>query len=150
MQISDVRYKQQIQHAFPYFYIFERPIIIRIKNHAYHMGLLILALSGCIPELTKSCVDMTNSSSTYLGIVGGAAVGAVISWWIYNRQMKTTRSQDYLLQRIKKIEENNSKILSHIEQFTNYHNTVLEKIMHMNERILSLQTKIESMTGKKG
>jgi predicted RNase H-like nuclease (RuvC/YqgF family) len=114
------------------------------------MGLLILALWGCIPELTKSCVDMTNSSSTYLGIVGGAAVGAVISWWIYNRQMKTTRSQDYLLQRIKKIEENNSKILSHIEQFTNYHNTVLEKIMHMNERILSLQTKIESMTGKKG
>jgi predicted RNase H-like nuclease (RuvC/YqgF family) len=114
------------------------------------MGLLILALWGCVPELTKNCADMTNSSSTYLGIVGGAAIGAVISWWIYNRQMKTTRAQDYLLQRIKKIEENNGKILSHIEQFTRYHNTVLEKIIHMNERILSLERKIESIAGKKG
>lgn len=114
------------------------------------MSLLIFALWGCIPELTKDCVDMTNSSSTYLGIVGGAAIGAVISWWIYNRQMKITRTQDYLLRRIKKVEEDNSKILSHIEQFTRYHNTVLEKIIHINERILSLQTKIESMTGKKG
>jgi predicted RNase H-like nuclease (RuvC/YqgF family) len=114
------------------------------------MGLLILALWGRIPELTRSCVDMTNSSSTYLGIVGGAAIGTAISWWIYNRQMKTTRAQDYLLQRIKKIEENNGKILSHIEQFTRYHNTVLEKIIHLDERILSLETKIESMTGKKG
>jgi predicted RNase H-like nuclease (RuvC/YqgF family) len=104
---------------------------------------------GCIPELTKSCVDMTNSSSTYLGIVGGAAIGAVISWWIYNRQMKTTRAQDYLLQRIEKIEENNGKILSQIEQFTRYHNTVLEKIIRLNETILSLETKIESMTGKR-
>jgi hypothetical protein len=82
------------------------------------MWLLIPVLWGGIPELTKSCVDMTNSSITYLGIVGGAAIGAVIIWWIYNRQMKTTRAQDYLLQRIENIEENNGKILSHIEQFT--------------------------------
>jgi predicted RNase H-like nuclease (RuvC/YqgF family) len=113
------------------------------------MGLLIFALWGCIPELTRNCVDMTNSSSTYLGIVGGAAIGAIISWWIYNRQMKTTRAQDYLLQSIKKIEEDNRKFLSHIEQFTRYHNTVLEKIIHLDERILSLQTKIESITRKK-
>ena len=112
------------------------------------MWLVTLAFWGCIPELTKNCVDMTNSSSTYSGIVGGAAVGARVSF-VYNRQMKTTRTQDYLLQRIKKIEENNGKILSHNEQFTTYHNTVLEKIICLNERILSLETIIESMTGKK-
>jgi hypothetical protein len=47
------------------------------------MWLPILAIWECIPELTKDCVDMTNSSSTYLGIVGGAAIGALIlgvSW----------------------------------------------------------------------
>ena len=30
-----------------------------------------------MPELAKDCIDMTNASSTYLGIVGGAAVDAV-------------------------------------------------------------------------
>ena len=35
------------------------------------MGLQILALWGCIAELAKNCVDMTNSSSTYLAIVRG-------------------------------------------------------------------------------
>jgi predicted RNase H-like nuclease (RuvC/YqgF family) len=114
------------------------------------MWVPILAIWGCMPEITKDCVDMTNSSSTYLGIAGGAAIGAVISWWIYNRQKKTSKTQEEILQRIEKLEEKNRKILSHIEQFTSYHNTVLEKIVHMNERILSLQTKIESMTGKKG
>ena len=47
--------------------------------------------------------------------------------------MKTTRAQDFLLQSIKKIEENNGIILSHIEQFTRYHNTVLEKIESIAE-----------------
>jgi hypothetical protein len=48
------------------------------------MWLPILAIWGCIPELSKDCVDMTNSSSTYLSILGGAAIGAIITWWIYN------------------------------------------------------------------
>jgi hypothetical protein len=30
-----------------------------------------------MPELAKDCIDMTNASSTYLGIVGGAAIGAI-------------------------------------------------------------------------
>jgi hypothetical protein len=47
-------------------------------------ALPILATWGCIPELTKDCVDMTNSSSTCLAV--GATIGAVISWWIYIRQ----------------------------------------------------------------
>jgi gas vesicle protein len=85
------------------------------------MWLPILAIWGCIPELTKNCVDMTNSSSTYLGIVGGAAIGAVITWWIYNRQKKTSRKQDYILERIENIKEKNRRILTDLEEFANHH-----------------------------
>ncbi|MGE5822328.1 MAG: hypothetical protein ACM31M_07075 [Nitrososphaerota archaeon] len=41
---------------------------------------------GCLPELSRNCMDMTNSSSTYLGIIAGAIIGGIISWWIFNRQ----------------------------------------------------------------
>jgi hypothetical protein len=74
------------------------------------MWLLILAIWGCIPEITKGCIDMTNSSSTYLGIAGGIAIGAVISWWIYDRQNKIARTHDDIVQRIEKLEEKNRKI----------------------------------------
>lgn len=112
------------------------------------MWLLVLAIWGCIPELTKDCVDMTNSSSTYLGILGGAAVGAVISWWIYNRQRKTANKQDYILQRIEKIEDKNGKILSHLEQFSRHHDSILDKIYRLNEIILSIEKEIEGLTKK--
>ena len=39
---------------------------------------------GCIPEITRGCMDMTNAGSTYLGLVIGAILGSIISWWIYN------------------------------------------------------------------
>ena len=42
------------------------------------MLLSILAIWGCVPEFAKGCIDMTNSSSAYLGIAGGIAIGAVI------------------------------------------------------------------------
>lgn len=45
---------------------------------------------GCLPELSPNCIDMTNSSSTYLGIIIGAIIGAIISWLIFNRQKKTS------------------------------------------------------------
>ncbi len=53
------------------------------------MLLSALALWGCVPELTKNCVDMTNASSMYVSLGLGAIIGAVISWWIYNIQKKT-------------------------------------------------------------
>jgi hypothetical protein len=46
------------------------------------MSMLIFAIWGCVQEFTKDCLDMTNASSTYLGIVIGALIGRVISWWI--------------------------------------------------------------------
>ena len=78
------------------------------------MLLQILALWGCMPEITKDCVDMTNVSSTYLSIALGAIVGAVISWWIYNMQKKTSVKQDETLRRISELEESHDKVLKSI------------------------------------
>jgi hypothetical protein len=116
----------------------------------YHLDMLmlvpILAIWGCMPELTKDCVDMTNSSSTYLGIAGGAAIGAVISWWIYNRQKKTSKTQEEILQRIEKLEEKNRKILVQLDEFAKLHGNILSRIFHLNQDILAVDKKIESMT----
>jgi hypothetical protein len=106
----------------------------------------LLAIWGCIPEFTKGCVDMTNSSSAYLGIAGGIAIGAVISWWIYNRQNKIGGTHDEILQRIEKLEEKNTKILAHLDTFAKRHDNILNKIFHLNENILALDKKLESMT----
>jgi hypothetical protein len=109
------------------------------------MWLSILAIWGCIPEFTKRCIDMTNSSSAYFGIASGIAIGAVISWWIYNRQKKIAGTHEDILQRIKKLEEKNRKILDHLDAFDKRHNNILNKIFHLNENILALDKKLESM-----
>jgi hypothetical protein len=107
------------------------------------MWLPILSIWGCMPELAKDCIDMTNASSTYLGIVGGAAIGAIITWWIYNRQKKTSRTQDYILQRIENVEEKNRMILTDLEAFANHHDKILNEIFLLNQSILALEKKIE-------
>lgn len=107
------------------------------------MWLSILSIWGCMPELAKDCIDMTNASSTYLGIVGGAAIGAIITWWIYNRQKKTSRTQDYILQRIENVEEKNRLILTDLEAFANHHDKILNEIVVLNQSILALEKKIE-------
>ena len=110
------------------------------------MLLSILAIWGCVPEFAKGCIDMTNSSSAYLGIAGGIAIGAVISWWIYNRQNKIGGTHDDILHRIEKLEEKNRKILEHLDAFAKRHDNILNKILHLNENILALDKKLESMT----
>ena len=89
---------------------------------------------------------MTNSSSAYLGIAGGIAIGSVISWWIYNRQNKIGGTHDDILQRIEKLEEKNTNILAHLDAFAKRHDNILNKILHLNENILALDKKLESMT----
>jgi hypothetical protein len=74
---------------------------------------------GDVPEITKGCVDMTNASSTYLSIALGAIVGALISWWVYNIQKKTTAKQDETLRRINELEEVH-RVLKLIQQFQNF------------------------------
>jgi hypothetical protein len=38
----------------------------------------ILAFWGCIPEIAKGCIDMTNASSTYLSIALGALLTVMV------------------------------------------------------------------------
>lgn len=93
---------------------------------------------GCLPELSRDCMDMTNSSSTYLGIIAGAIIGAIISWWIFNRQKKTSDKQDYTLNRIEQIENYNEKLLEKIKVLEEKNEKLLEKIFDLNKKIDSL------------
>ena len=90
-----------------------KQVIKRIKNNHIWISTLPF-LFGCIPELTKDCLDMTNASSTYLGIAGGAAIGGIITWWVYYRQKKIAEIQDFTLKRIEELDENHDIILKTI------------------------------------
>ena len=92
---------------------------------------------GCIPEITRDCIDMTNAGSTHLGIIIGAIIGALISWQIYIRQTKISDEQDNLLSHIKDLEENNELILQRVEY--------QEKHEKLLKSLLSLEKKIDSV-----
>ena len=94
-----------------------------------------LALWGCMPELTKNCVDMTNASSTYLSLGLGAIIGAVINWWIYNTQKKTSVKQDETLRRINELEESHDKVLKSIQHFQHHQEKLLGKILSLDKKI---------------
>ena len=96
---------------------------------------ILLYLWGCVPELQSGCVDMTNASSTYLGIAGGAIIGAIVSWWIYNRQKKTSDSQDYILRKIEDLEENHDAILKKLAEFDDKHESSFNAISAVNEKL---------------
>jgi len=95
-----------------------------------------------MPELSKNCIDMTNASSTYLGIVGGAIIGGIVSWWIYNRQNRISKKQDHILGRIKDLEENHSNILKKLADFDDKHESSLDAIQELNKKIDILLKKI--------
>jgi membrane protein DedA with SNARE-associated domain len=106
------------------------------------MVIPILVIWGCVPEITRGCLDMTNASSTYLSIALGAIVGALISWWVYRIQKNTTFKQEETLRRINDIEESHDKVLKSIEQFQNHQERVLIEI-------LTLDKKIDAIIGEK-
>ena len=103
---------------------------------------------GCLKELSSKdneCYDMSNAASAYLGIIAGAAVGGVITWWIYNLQNKTSRKQDHILNHIEEIEQKNRKILIHLEAYAKHQDLVLNKIFLLNENIQALNQKMQNM-----
>ena len=106
------------------------------------MVIPILVIWGCVPEITRGCLDMTNASSTYLSIAIGAVVGALISWWVYKIQKNTTFKQEETLRRINDLEESHDKVLRSIEQFQNHQERVLKEI-------LTLDKKIDAIIGEK-
>jgi Na+/glutamate symporter len=106
---------------------------------------LLLATWGCVPELSKDCQDMANASSTYLGIIVGAIIGGIISWWIYNRQNKTSEKQDLTLNHIKELNERHDKVLKRLEQSEMRHDSTLNAILELNkkmEHIIERQDKL--------
>ena len=103
----------------------------------------LFLLWGCIPEITKGCQDMTNASSTYLGIAVGAVIGGIVSWWIYYRQKKISEIQDLTLNQIKELDENPDIILKRIEDLDSLHEATLNKILDLNKRIDSVIEKAD-------
>lgn len=95
----------------------------------------IVAPWGCIPEITKGCVDMTNASSTYLSIVLGALLGVVIAWWIYKIQKKTTMKQDETLRRIDEVEESHYKVLKSMQHMQKHQDRLLREILNLDRKI---------------
>ena len=81
---------------------------------------------------------MTNASSTYFSMAVGVVIGAVISWWIYNTQRKTSDKQDKTLNKIESIDERHDNILKKIEELDSRHdktlNAILELIKKMEHR----------------
>lgn len=106
----------------------------------------LLFLFGCIPEITSNCQDMTNASSTYLGIVVGAIIGGIITWWIYNCQKRTSEIQELTLNKIKAFDESHDLILKRVESLNVRHEEMLNKILELAEKIDSLenQTSVNS------
>lgn len=98
----------------------------------------LLFLFGCIPELTKDCQDMTNASSTYLGITVGAIVGGVVSWWIYYRQKKISEIQDLTLNKIKEYDQSHDVLLKKIQALDMRHEEILQKILELAKKIDSI------------
>ena len=96
---------------------------------------LLLSTWGCIPELTKDCQDMTNASSTYLGIVVGAIIGGLITWWVYYKQNQTSKKQDELLNKIADLEKMHIKTLERIEEIDKNHDETLQSILKVEEKV---------------
>ena len=89
-------------------------------------------------ELSKDCVDVSNAASMYVGIMAGAIIGGVVSWWIYNRQKKTSDSQDFILHRIEELEENHDAILKKLSNFDDKHESTLNAMKELHRKIDSL------------
>lgn len=64
--------------------------------------------------------DISNAGSTWFGLAAGIIIGAIITWWVYNRQKKTSDIQDKLLKQVVALE---NKILSLEEKIE----SILEK-----------------------
>lgn len=94
-----------------------------------------LDIWGCIPEISKNCIDMTNASSTYLGAIIGVIVGIIISWWIYYRQKRISVQQETILARIEKLEERHSEILKKLVDFDDKHENSFDAIQGLDKKI---------------
>jgi Na+/glutamate symporter len=90
-------------------------------------------------------VDLTNTAATIIGIIIGSVIGAIISWWIYNRQEKTAVKEQEILDHIVNLEEKHEHILEKhefilekIQIFEQNHDKMLNNILTIDKKINSL------------
>ena len=103
------------------------------------MLLEIFIMWGCVD--LKDCFsagDLSNIASTYIGIIIGAFIGGFISWLIYNRQEKISKTQDTMLSGIKKLQDKQEHILEKIQTFEQNHDIIFNDIFTLEKKIDSL------------
>lgn len=103
--------------------------ILNNKTQSNLLMLESLTILGCVYFFGVDCNkgDISNAWSTWVGLAVGAAVGAVITWWVYYRQKKTSEKQDELLIHIADLEERNETILDKILSLEEKIETILER-----------------------
>ena len=79
--------------------------------------------------------SLTNSSNR---LSASAILGGILSWWIFNRQKKTSGKQDYTLSRIEQLENYNEKLLEKIKVVEENNEKLLDRIFDLNKKIDSL------------
>ena len=84
---------------------------------------------------------MSNAASTYLGIIAGTIIGGIVSWWIYNRQKRTSEQQDKILGRIEYLEKNHSDILKKLADFDDKHESSFDAIQELDRKLDALLKK---------
>jgi hypothetical protein len=64
---------------------------------------------GCMHEFNSTAYictnDISNASSTWVGLIAGVGIGSVITWWVYYRQKKIAEKQDHALAHMVKLEQ---------------------------------------------
>jgi hypothetical protein len=110
------------------------PCILKgaILNNKTQSNLLMLeglTILECVYFFGVDCNkgDISNAWSTWVGLAVGAAVGAVITWWVYYRQKKISEKQDELLNHIADLEKRNKTILNKILSLEEKIGAMLEK-----------------------
>ena len=78
-------------------------------------------------DCTTAQYDMSNAASTWVGLFAGVIIGAIITWWIYNRQKKTSEKQDEVIKHILHLEERNKSMLEKIYRLEEKIDSILEK-----------------------
>jgi uncharacterized membrane protein YgaE (UPF0421/DUF939 family) len=86
----------------------------------------------------SSSGNLSNIASTYIGIIIGALLAGLISWLIYNRQEKISKTQDTMLISIKKLQDKQEHILEKIQTFEQNHDIILKDIFTLEKKIDSL------------
>ena len=109
------------------------------ESSSCNMLLEIFIMWGCVD--LKDCSaggDLSNIASTYIGIIIGAFIGGFISWLIYNRQEKISKTQDTMLSGIKELQDKQEHILEKIQTFEQNHDIILNDIFTLEKKIDSL------------